>query len=267
MSNKKQKQRCTRKSPGGPEPIPFPHLEAGTITGRHEEYERLCGGKLAPEQACRFISLENAKALVVLGSGENEETILREQCLAFYKFFLERYRQDKPFLDCMKKHFHRQPLILRIGEAAFDEEYRNAFPFNEEFRLTKAQERARDALTEYVLKHNTGRFASFTISSSEDEACEQYFFPDDLSGGNLDEARQILQNWISAALTYGGGLVTRFPGIGTGGKDIINGFSFQGGKVSKLDAEAMRDCHEAMPDGRREEDPTAEYRTPFVFLG
>ncbi len=263
-----------RSHPQKLKPRQTPDVDGATICERYHNYEQKCGGSLRYCEIIAFIGLENARALYTLGGTNNEKEVLalRDECCAFFQELYHRQDIERLFKALME-NWPQMPLVLRVGMDEYNDRSGEAYDeiFDREVCLSKEEQHQVAALVDYIFKHDCDRTVSVTVAADDGEDFESnsisVVFPKDIAKDQIKDAREALTQVVAVALEMGGGIVVRLHGIGSKGKDVINGFHLLERVISKVPVQELKECSETMPDGTRSKDQTAEYQMAFVNLG
>lgn len=206
-----------------------------TITERFKAHD----GNLSRKQIIQFLALENAALSKMAPSGSLSEEQEAEY-LEFFHYFSDLYSEDGKLWTMMSENWGDLPLVIRIGMCLEEE---NAFPYNQEIKLTPQQQKWRDSFVECVFSYRTNRTLTFLVDNPDEDtpASESFCFPKVIPKMDLSAAKEIAGDWFSYALQFGGSLVLRLAGMGNKGKkDVVCGFFFHEGKVHRVPTAEMK---------------------------
>ena len=209
-----------------------------------------------------FLSLESAKLFASVGPDHRLKPEQEADLIAFYKAFMARYGDNRVVQTAIQRNRLNVPAILRASAQLIKF---SQFPYDREVELNADQIRWRDSFLEHVLDYRVERILSFIFKNPDVDGkgytSEVFDLPARIPEKYLEDAKNEVGEWFGFALKFGGSLSLRLRGIGSGGRDVLNGFAFSDGKVTSLPSKDVRAAYAACADGT--DDGREEYRTAF----
>lgn len=204
------------------------------------------------DEVIEFLAAEDQRLFSSVAPDRRLTPDQEEQYKDFFRKFGDRYGEDSAVAAAANKKWGGMPAVLGVGAnlLAMDR-----FPLNRRLRLDSWQQDWARSFAEYVMAYETAKQLSFTIRKPDsDEAAAIGINIEENDPDTADTLKSVTE-MFGYALQFGGTLYVRFHGVGQAGKDVVNGFSFEDGKVERMSPGAVKAL-----SGR---DPQAEYALSF----
>jgi len=217
--------------------------------------ERLCSledsssGCLTNQDLIDFIGTEDSHAPALKSATEQDNDLYLE----VVEYFLDQYGDNRELLDIIYEHWPNGPRIFQFAQAAERKRTLES--------LSEKQIRRAEALTDYIFRIRADRYLS--IHNGDDT--DQYFFSRFIPRRQLAEAKESLFDIILSLFEEETACFILRCKYHNMARDVLFGFYFQDGDVSKIPAGQLRNCFDPMPDSH-EYPKQDDYQVAFVNL-